>query len=119
MGNTPTNAKIAAAFTPDPRKSRSVTLDTPIVRENGNTITDLTLRKPKGGEMRGLKIPDIVAGDTDTIIALLPRIAHPTISASEAEALEFDDIAEITGALLSFLETKMKSAPATAAPSLN
>ncbi|WDF71492.1 phage tail assembly protein [Novosphingobium sp. KACC 22771] len=116
MTTTPTNAKIAAAFTPAPGKSRTVTLDTPLVRENGNTISELTLRKPKSGELRGLKIPDIVAGDADTIIALLPRIAHPTITASEAEQLDFDDIAEITGALLSFLETKMKTAPASEAP---
>lgn len=99
-----TKAKLEAAFAPKPGKSVSITLSEPIQREGGDLLW-LTLAKPNAGNMRGLKVPDIVNGDVNTILALLPRIATPVISAHEAEALEPEDIGEIAGAIFGFFMT--------------
>lgn len=101
---TDTKARLEAAFAPKPGKSTTVTLSEPIPREGGD-ITVLTLAKPNAGNMRGLKVPDIVNGDVNTIIALLPRITTPPIGAHEAEALEADDIGEVAGAIFGFFMT--------------
>lgn len=99
-----TKAKLDAAFAPKPGKSVTVTLAEPIKREGGD-VTVLTLAKPNAGNMRGLKVPDIVNGDVNTILVLLPRIATPPIGAHEAEALEPEDIGEIAGAIFGFFMT--------------
>jgi hypothetical protein len=104
-----TKAKLEAAFAPKPGKSVSVTLAEPIKREGGDILW-LTLSKPNAGNMRGLKVPDIVNGDVNTIIALLPRIATPQIGAHEAEALEAEDIGEIAGAIFGFFMTETDKA---------
>lgn len=102
-----TKSTSAPAFTlPGADKSHTFTLAEPITRENGNAITQLTIRKPRAGELRGLSIKDLVVGDVDTIIALLPRIAMPTIAAHEAAALESEDIAEAAGAISGFLTNR-------------
>lgn len=93
-------------------QSVTITLVAPIIRESGN-IEKLTLRKPNAGELRGLKVPEVVNGDVNTVIALLPRIASPVISQDEAETLDLEDFGEIAGAIYGFFmnrEAKAKIA---------
>ncbi|WP_298165384.1 phage tail assembly protein [Novosphingobium sp.] len=79
-------------------------LQYPIQREGG-AITQLTLRKPKGGELRGLNIQSLMVGDVSSVIALLPRISMPIITAHEAAQLEAEDIAEAAGTIHLFFVT--------------
>jgi hypothetical protein len=65
-------------------------------------ITKIRLRKPKGGEMRGLNLQDLMRADVNAIITLLPRISDPTMTVSDAENLEADDIAEAGGVITGF-----------------
>lgn len=101
---------------PGADKSVVIALTAPIVREGGVDVDTLTLRKPNAGELRGLKVPDLVNGDVNTVIALLPRIASPVISQDEAETLDLEDFGEIAGAVFGFFmnrEAKAKIAQLT------
>lgn len=89
----------------------TITLGTPIAREGG-AVTVLTLRKPKGGTLRGLGLQDLMRSDIDTILKVLPRISEPFITEHEAANLEADDLAEIGGALLGFFLTPAQKAMA-------
>jgi hypothetical protein len=89
------------------RKTAIVSLDTPIKREGGD-VTSLTIRKPQGGELRGLRLPDLLNGDTTALITVLPRITTPFISEQEAASLEADDLVSIADEVIGFLLTAKK-----------
>ncbi|MBX9661914.1 phage tail assembly protein [Novosphingobium sp.] len=90
---------------PPSNQFHTLTLEYPIQREGG-PIAQLTLRKPKGGELRGLNIQSLMAGDVVSVITLLPRISMPIITAHEASQLEAEDIAEAAGTISLFFMSK-------------
>ncbi|WP_219597452.1 phage tail assembly protein, partial [Aeromonas salmonicida] len=63
-------------------ENKTVTLDTPIQRGD-TTITEIQLRKPKAGEMRGLNMTDVVQMDVNALTKLLPRITTPILTEAE------------------------------------
>jgi hypothetical protein len=83
--------------------SVTVTLGAPIVREGG-PIAALTLRKPRGGDLRGTKLTELMAADVDAIARIIPRITSPAILPHEFYALEADDLAEVVGTVVGFSE---------------
>ena len=100
-----------------------VSLLEPIERESG-PVTDLTLRKPRAGEMRGLSLKDLMNADVGAVITLVPRIADPFITDHEAGMLSAEDIAEIGGTIVGFFMTPLQKAMMQelmggAAPSMN
>jgi len=60
------------------KKTKTAVLVDPIEVEGGNTITEVTLRKPFAGEMRGLSFSNIMELDMDSMVTLLPRISDLT-----------------------------------------
>ena len=56
---------------------KTVTLDQAIQRGD-TTITEVQLRKPKAGEMRGLNMADVLQMDVNALTKLLPRITDLT-----------------------------------------
>lgn len=96
-------AEIAAASA-NKNRFATVTLSTPIVRGE-TTIDKITLRKPKGGELRGLALQDILQTDITAILTLIPRISDPILIKDEADQLEADDLAEIGGTIRTFFMT--------------
>ena len=89
--------------------SNEITLETPITR--GETSIDrLRLRKPTAGEMRGLKLQDILQSDVNAIIALLPRISDPRLIPEEAERLDPVDLAALAGTVQGFFMSKADQA---------
>lgn len=88
----------------------TVKLSTPIKRKGGD-VTEVTLRKPKAGAMRGLKIEDLYSTDVNSLLVLLPRITEPTLIAAEIEDLESEDLIELAGAVKGFfMSAEMKAA---------
>ena len=86
------------------RRSDPIKLSTPI--ERGETkIEQLTLRKPRAGEMRGLSLQSLLQSDIDQLLTLIPRISEPSITDAEANALEPEDLAEIGGTVFGFFMT--------------
>ncbi|WP_431274236.1 phage tail assembly protein [Variovorax ureilyticus] len=83
----------------------TVVLDTPIQR-GATTITEITLRKPNSGELRGLSLQRLHQADADEIMKLLPRISSPTLTPPECAELDPADLSEFGGHIISFLLKK-------------
>lgn len=86
-----------------------ITLETPIVRGE-QRIESITLRKPAAGELRGLKMADLLNADVGSILTLLPRITTPTLTAHEAAALDSVDLAAVTGEVVFFFMSRAQRA---------
>lgn len=87
-----------------------VKLAFPIKRKGGD-VAEVTLRKPKAGAMRGLKIEDLYSTDVNSLLVLLPRITEPTLIPAEIEELESEDLIELAGAVKGFfMSAEMKTA---------
>lgn len=72
-------------------KNHTVTLQNAIQRD-GKPVREITLREPSAGELRGIKLFDLVQGDAGAIAELLPRISTPTLTKAEALALKIRDL---------------------------
>ncbi|WP_282094303.1 phage tail assembly protein [Epibacterium ulvae] len=75
-------------------KMNTVTLSEPVTIE-GEEVSDITLRKPQPGELRGLSMIDILRMETDAMIKLLPRITQPPLTALQVSTLEPEDFADM------------------------
>lgn len=82
-------------------KSVTIKLSEPIARTGGN-VHEITLRKPKAGELRGLKVEDLFATDINALFVLVPRISSPALIPAELELLEAEDLLEVAGAVKGF-----------------
>lgn len=88
----------------------TVTLANPIRRKGGD-LAQVTLRKPKAGALRGLKIEDLYQTDVNALIVLLPRITDPALIPAEIEDMESEDLIELAGAVKGFfMSAEMKAA---------
>lgn len=71
--------------------TKEITLDTPIKRGE-QTIEKLTLRKPTAGELRGVKLFDLMQMDVTALIAVLPRITEPALTQPDAQNMDPADL---------------------------
>lgn len=81
---------------------KKVKLDQPITRGK-DTVTEITLRKPKAGELRGLSLTDVLNMDVNAIATLLPRISSPIITKDEVLNLDPADLVQLGGEIAGFL----------------
>lgn len=79
-------------------------------RRGDEQIKSIRLRKPKGGDLRGLSLKDLMQADVDAIITILPRISDPIMTTADAADLEAQDIAEAGGTITSFFYTSEQKA---------
>lgn len=71
-----------------------IELDEPIQR--GDTqITQVTIRRPNAGEMRGLSMVNVVQMQVDALLTLIPRICEPVLMAQELKAMNPADFMQI------------------------
>lgn len=87
------------------------TLDEPLPRGTG-AIDQVTLRKPKSGELRGLNLQDLLQLDVNTLQKLLPRISNPTLTEQDVAALDPADLVQLGTIAVGFFIPKEK-APAS------
>ncbi|NWB91616.1 phage tail assembly protein [Pseudomonas agarici] len=90
----------------------TVALDTPIQR--GRTqITQITLRKPTSGELRGVQLAELIQLDVGSLIKILPRLTNPSLTATEAASLDPADLLAIGGKVVGFLLQKQTKTDAS------
>lgn len=93
---------------------KSVKLQNPIVR--GETkITEVTLREPKSGELRGLSMIELIQLQFEAVATLLPRISNPPLIEDEVSDLAPADFLKLSTEVADFLlpqEAKQASPPA-------
>ena len=82
-----------------------VTLDCPIQR--GETeITQVTLRKPLAGQLRGIKLAELLNLDVGSVQLVLPRISTPSLQPHEIAQLDPADLAELGVKVAAFFVRK-------------
>ena len=98
MNNQPeTTAPAAPANT-----AATVTLECPITR-GATTITQLHLRKPKAGALRGINLAELLMLRAESVIVLLPRITEPPLLKHEVENMEPVDLIACATEVVNFL----------------
>jgi hypothetical protein len=92
------------------KKFTDVILETPILR--GETkIEKITIRKPAPGEMRGLRLSELMNSDVSALITIIPRVSDPALIEQEIEVMEVDDFTALGNAVVDFLwPASMKAA---------
>ena len=88
-----------------PTPTPTITLETPIQRGE-QTIEKVSLRKPTAGELRGIKLAELLASDVGSVITLIPRISIPTLTTLDAAALDPVDFAAIAGEVIGFFMSR-------------
>jgi hypothetical protein len=84
---------------------RTVTLDFPFQRGE-DTITEIKIRKPGAGELRGLTLMALSQLDYSTLETLLPRITMPMLHKHEVAKLDPADLMQLGGEVMDFLLPK-------------
>lgn len=87
----------------------TVTLETPIKRGE-QTITEVTLRKPSAGELRGTSLSALMNLDIDALQKVLPRIANPMLTENDVAQLDPADLVQLGSVFAGFLLTKAAQA---------
>ncbi|MGS1108921.1 phage tail assembly protein [Achromobacter anxifer] len=82
-----------------------VVLDCPITRSSGN-ITQLTIRKPKAGALRGVTLMALAQIDVQALKVVLPRICDPILAPGEIDNLDPADLMSIGATVASFFLSK-------------
>ena len=82
-----------------------VQLDTPIIRGE-QKITEVTLRKPMSGELRGVTLSDLGQMDVLALRKVLPRITTPTLTDAETGRMDPADLMACGLAICGFLLQK-------------
>lgn len=88
----------------------TIELDTPIVRGDNNIIDTLTIKKPDAGQLRGVKLMDLIQMDIDAIIKVAPRVATPTLTENDVANLDPVDLLAVSTAVVGFFQTKAERA---------
>ncbi len=89
------------------KKPNTVILSTAITVD-GKDVTEVQLRQPKAGELRGLKITEVLQMDVNAMMALLPRITTPTIIDSQISALSPADLTSLASEAVLFFVSPSK-----------
>ncbi|MGV0998273.1 MAG: phage tail assembly protein [Fluviibacter sp.] len=87
--------------------SKTIILDQPIKRGE-QTITEITLRKPSAGELRGCNLADLMQMDVNALIKLLPRISTPTLTENDVIHMDTADLLQTGVEVTHFLLSKEK-----------
>ena len=87
------------------RDPNTVTLDTPIKRGNSE-ITEVTLRKPNAGELRGVSLAELLQMKVDALQTVLPRITNPILHKQDMATLDPADLVSMATVVVGFLLTK-------------
>lgn len=98
-------------------KTASVTLEEP-VKINGEEIATFTLTRPTAGQMRGIRVAELLTMDPAAHIKLVPRIAKPILTEADVAGMSANDITAVMTAVLPFFATKaqLKEVEAEASP---
>lgn len=83
----------------------NIHLDSPISRGD-QVIRILQLRKPNAGELRGIKLADLLQMDVGALSVLLPRISNPAMTAADVAKLDPADLVSIASEVGGFFLSK-------------
>ncbi|RAH37532.1 phage tail assembly protein [Halomonas sp. SL1] len=82
--------------------TETVELDSPIQR-GSQTVTELQIRKPKSGALRGVALTDVLQMQVDALTKVLPRITEPALAEAEIRDMDPADLVQCGGVVSGFL----------------
>lgn len=82
-----------------------VELDTPIQRGK-ETLTQITLRKPQSGSLRGTRLQALMDMDVNAMMVVLPRISVPALQPHEIVEMDPADLLSLSVEVVTFLLPK-------------
>ena len=82
-----------------------VALDYPIKRSSGD-ITQLTIRKPKAGALRGVTLMAVAQIDVKALETVLPRVCEPILAPAEIVNMDPADLMSVGATVASFFLSK-------------
>ncbi len=87
-------------------KMKKIVLKKPIKREDKDDkkITELSVREPTAGDLRGIKLLDVMQMDTTAYAELIPRIVTPVITRCDFNQLSLADFTQLATAVAGFIE---------------
>jgi hypothetical protein len=85
--------------------SKTVTLETPIKRGE-QTIESISVRKPQGGELRGVSLVNLLNMDYGALEIVLPRITTPALVKQDVIAMDPADLVQLATEVSGFLLTR-------------
>ncbi|NJQ74371.1 phage tail assembly protein [Escherichia coli] len=89
----------------DKQTEKTIQLDTPIKR--GKTeITEIVLRKPQSGALRGTRLQAIMDMDVNAMMTVIPRISRPALTAQEIAEMDPADLTAMSVEVVTFLLKK-------------
>lgn len=83
----------------------TVKLDSPIKRGD-TTITEIVLRKPQSGALRGTRLQAVMEMDVASMMTVIPRISTPTLTSQEMSDLDPADLSAMSIEVVLFLLPK-------------
>lgn len=83
----------------------TISLDTPIVR-GSKSITQVDLRKPLAGALRGVSLVDVLQMDVIALTTVLPRITDPALTEAEIRNMDPADLVQFGATLTDFVTAK-------------
>ena len=91
------------------KNSETITLEEDAATEDGQVLlpkgTVITLRRPRGGALRGANLGGLVRMEYDQIAMVAPRITTPPLVPHIFAALDPADVTQIAGEIANFLLT--------------
>jgi len=73
------------------------------IKRGDKEITEITVRKPDVGALRGCSLSGLLTSNVDDIVMLLPRITTPMLTDVEVATLDPRDLVTFAGEIISFL----------------
>lgn len=86
-------------------RTETVILDNPIARGE-QSITEIVVRKPDSGSLRGTSLNDLLTMDVNALIIVLPRLTTPALTAIELRRMEPEDLLQLGQVVSGFLLPK-------------
>ncbi|BET96433.1 phage tail assembly protein [Xenorhabdus taiwanensis] len=83
----------------------SVTLDDPIIR-GATTISDVIVRKPNSGALRGVRLQALMEMDVDSMMLVLPRVTAPALTKNDLLLMSPGDLINLSIEVVNFLLPK-------------
>lgn len=87
------------------KETKTITLDTPITRGD-QTITTVTLIKPKTRGFTGVALNDVLHMSVDALTHILPRMTDPILTKADIARMDITDTLQLGAAVVSFLLPK-------------
>lgn len=93
----------------------TITLCEPVAID-GKDVTEITLREPRAGELRGTMHVQLINLEYDTTVKVLTRITTPALNAAQIGGMPYADYNALALGLLAFTQKSPTMRAMAAAP---